>query len=212
MSRLRLSFFAACLIAGLALVYRAPAPLHGQASDPPDVIYYNAKVVTVDDQFSVRRRRWRSRETSSPRSARTTTSGSSQVPQPGRSISRADGHPASRTTTCTTRRRSRRGPLARAHAARGAGGDRRARASRRSRATSSSPNSDWHEAQLEGAAAAAAPRSRRGAAEAPGRRGSRRARVHPELRRAARSGTSRRTTPEPAGRPHHAVSGRRAQR
>ena len=53
MSRLRLSFFAACLVAGLALVYRAPAPLHGQASDPPDVIYYNAKVVTVDERSSV---------------------------------------------------------------------------------------------------------------------------------------------------------------
>ena len=53
MSRPRLSFFAACLVAGLALVYRAPAPLHGQVSDPPDVIYYNAKVVTVDERSSV---------------------------------------------------------------------------------------------------------------------------------------------------------------
>jgi imidazolonepropionase-like amidohydrolase len=48
-----LSFFAACLVAGLALVYRAPAPLHGQAPNPPDVIYYNAKVVTVDERSSV---------------------------------------------------------------------------------------------------------------------------------------------------------------
>ena len=44
--------FAAIMLAGLALAYRSAAPIQGQAGPAPDVIYYNAKVVTVDDQFS----------------------------------------------------------------------------------------------------------------------------------------------------------------
>src|SRR5687768_12229580 len=43
---------AAILLAGFTLAYRAADPVQGQAGPAPDVIYYNAKVVTVDDQFS----------------------------------------------------------------------------------------------------------------------------------------------------------------
>jgi predicted amidohydrolase YtcJ len=40
------------LIAGLALAYRATRAGQAQSGPRPDVIYYNAKVVTVDDRFS----------------------------------------------------------------------------------------------------------------------------------------------------------------
>lgn len=40
------------LLAAATLMYRATPVVQGQSSAAPDTIYYNAKVVTVDDQFS----------------------------------------------------------------------------------------------------------------------------------------------------------------
>lgn len=52
MTRRHALIFAVVLLAGLMLAYRGAAPVQGQSGPAPDVIYYNAKVVTVDDQFS----------------------------------------------------------------------------------------------------------------------------------------------------------------
>jgi predicted amidohydrolase YtcJ len=40
------------VLAGAAVIYTAASQVQGQTTAAPDAIYYNAKVVTVDDQFS----------------------------------------------------------------------------------------------------------------------------------------------------------------
>ena len=40
------------LLAGAALTARAVSPSAEQGAPPPDLIYYNARIVTVDDRFS----------------------------------------------------------------------------------------------------------------------------------------------------------------
>lgn len=52
MTRRHTLVFAVFLLAGLALTSQIARPLHGQTGPAPDTIYYNAKVVTVDDRFS----------------------------------------------------------------------------------------------------------------------------------------------------------------
>lgn len=52
MTRRRIAVATVILLAGLALTYRAARPVHAQRSAAPDIIYYNAKIVTVDDRFS----------------------------------------------------------------------------------------------------------------------------------------------------------------
>src|SRR5688572_16116659 len=52
MTRRYALIIAAVLLGGFTLAYRATAPVQGQSGPAPDLIYYNAKVVTVDDQFS----------------------------------------------------------------------------------------------------------------------------------------------------------------
>lgn len=52
MTRRRIAVARVILLAGLALTYRAARPVHAQRSAAPNIIYYNAKIVTVDDRFS----------------------------------------------------------------------------------------------------------------------------------------------------------------
>lgn len=52
MTTKRIAIFGVVLLAGLALAYRAALSNQAQRGAAPDSIYYNAKVVTVDDRFS----------------------------------------------------------------------------------------------------------------------------------------------------------------
>jgi predicted amidohydrolase YtcJ len=52
MTTRRIAILGVVLLAGLALAYRAALSIQAQRGTAPDIIYYNAKVVTVDDRFS----------------------------------------------------------------------------------------------------------------------------------------------------------------
>src|SRR2546428_4530539 len=52
MTRTRIFMLAAVVAAGAAAAYEAARPAHAQTGVAPDAIYYNAKVVTVDDRFT----------------------------------------------------------------------------------------------------------------------------------------------------------------
>ena len=52
MTRTRAAVSVLVILVGAALAYHAGRPVEGRQVAPPDAIYYNAKVVTVDDRFS----------------------------------------------------------------------------------------------------------------------------------------------------------------
>ena len=52
MIRRRIAVIAAAAAAVLALAYQTALPVQGQRGAAPDVVYYNGKIVTVDDRFT----------------------------------------------------------------------------------------------------------------------------------------------------------------
>ena len=74
------------VLAGAGWSYRAALPVQGQAA-APDVIYYNGKIVTVDDRFCVRAgRRDHRRQVHAPSGTNDDRSQARRARRPDRSI------------------------------------------------------------------------------------------------------------------------------